>query len=165
MGFTGFFPKYTAAERVAVWALVGGVPAYLERFDGEQTVGANVRRHIFRATGLFRTDPEHLLHEGVRELQNYVAILLAIAGGAHRVTDIAVQAGLNASKRVDPYLARLGQLGVVQRVVPVTVPRAEQASPRFGRYILADQYLRFYFRFIWLIRACWSRDSMIGYGN
>lgn len=144
-----FFPKYTAAERVAVWALVGGVPAYLERFDGNQPVAANIRRHIFRTTGLFRTDPEHLLHEGVRELQNYVAILLAIASGAHRPTEIAVQAGLDGSKRVDPYLARLGQLGIVERETPVTVPRAEQAASRFGRYKLADQYLRFYFRFIW----------------
>jgi AAA+ ATPase superfamily predicted ATPase len=37
----------------------------------------------------------------------------------------------------------------VQREVPVTVPKAQQAASRFGRYILADQYLRFYFRFIW----------------
>lgn len=144
-----FFPTYTAAERVAVWALVGGVPAYLERFDSTQSLTANVRRHIFRTTGLFRTDPEHLLHEGVRELQNYVAILLAIAGGAHRLSEIAVQAGLDSSKRIDPYLARLSQLGVVEREVPVTVPRTEQAASRFGRYKLADQYLRFYFRFIW----------------
>ncbi|MFN8489601.1 MAG: ATP-binding protein [Caldilineaceae bacterium] len=145
---TQFFPKYSAAERVAVWALLGGVPAYLERFDGEQSLGANVRRHIFRATGLFRTEPEHLLHEAVREPQNYIAILLAIAAGAHRVTDIALQAGLNG-KQIDPYLARLSQLGIVQREVPVTVPKAQQPTSRFGRYILADQYLRFYFRFIW----------------
>lgn len=145
---TQFFPKYSAAERVAVWALLGGVPAYLERFDADQALGANVRRHIFRATGLFRTEPEHLLHEAVREPQNYVAILLAIAGGAHRVTEIALQAGLSG-KQIDPYLARLGELGIVQREVPVTVPKAQQPASRFGRYILADQYLRFYFRFIW----------------
>lgn len=136
---TQFFPKYSAAERVAVWALLGGVPAYLERFDADQALGANVRRHIFRATGLFRTEPEHLLHEAVREPQNYVAILLAIAGGAHRVTEIALQAGLSG-KQIDPYLARLGELGIVQREVPVTVPKAQQPASRFGRYILADQY-------------------------
>lgn len=144
-----FFPNYTVAERVAVWAMIGGVPAYLERFDPEQSLASNVRRHIFRTTGLFRTDPDHLLHEALREPQNYIAILVAIAAGAHRVTDIALQAGLSGGKQLDPYLARLSQLGLVQRKVPVTVPRTQQPTSRFGRYKLADQYLRFYFRFIW----------------
>jgi hypothetical protein len=61
---------------VAIWAVLGGVPAYLERFDDSQTIAANIRRHVFRSTGLFRTDPDHLLHESLREPQNYITILL-----------------------------------------------------------------------------------------
>jgi AAA+ ATPase superfamily predicted ATPase len=144
-----FFPRYTAAERVAVWAIMGGVPAYLERLDDSQTIAANVRRHIFRSTGLFRTDPDHLLHESLREPQNYVAILLALAAGHHRVTDIVSTAGMPSAKQADPYLARLRRLGFIQRKLPATIPEAKRATSRLGRYALADHYLRFYFRFIW----------------
>ncbi|MFQ5859410.1 MAG: ATP-binding protein [Anaerolineae bacterium] len=144
-----FLPSYTAAERVAVWAILGGVPAYLERFDDSQALAANVRRHIFRSTGLFRTDPEHLLHESLREPQNYIAILLAIAAGHHRVTDIVSAAGMSGTKQADPYLARLQELGFIRRELPATVPEAKRATSRLGRYVLADNYLRFYFRFIW----------------
>jgi hypothetical protein len=134
---------------VAVWAILGGVPAYLERFDGSQTIAANVRRHVFRSTGLFRTDPDHLLHELLREPQNYLAILLAIAAGHHRVTDIVSSAGMVGTKQADPYLARLRELGFIRRELPATVPEARRPTSRLGRYILADNYLRFYFRFIW----------------
>jgi AAA+ ATPase superfamily predicted ATPase len=144
-----FFPRYTAAERVAAWAILGGVPAYLERFDGSQIIAANVRRHVFRSTGLFRTDPDHLLHELLREPQNYLAILLAIAAGHHRVTDIVSASGMVSTKHADPYLARLRELGFIRRELPATVPEAKRATSRLGRYILADNYLRFYFRFIW----------------
>ncbi len=146
---TQFFPHYAAAERVAIWAILGGVPAYLERFDDSQTIAANVRRHVFRSTGLFRTDPDHLLHESLREPQNYIAILLAIAAGHHQVTDIISAAGLPGAKQADPYLARLRELGFIRREIPVTVPEAKRTTSRLSRYVLADNYLRFYFRFIW----------------
>jgi AAA+ ATPase superfamily predicted ATPase len=90
-----------------------------------------------------------LLHESLREPQNYIAILLAIAAGQHRVTDIVSTAGLPSAKQADPYLARLRELGLIRRELSATVPEAKRATSRLGRYVLADHYLRFYFRFIW----------------
>ena len=144
-----FFPRYSAEQRVAVYAMLGGVPAYLERFDDGVSLADNVRRHLFRETGLFRVDPDYLLQEAVREPQNYLAVLLAIAAGHHRPVDIASAAGMRSANYLDPYLARLRELGFVRREVPVTVPRDKQATARNARYVLEDNYLRFYFRFIW----------------
>jgi uncharacterized protein len=144
-----FYPQYNSEQRVAVWAMLGGVPAYLEQFSDQRSVGENVKRHIFRATGMFNTDPENLLHESLRDPQNYVAILLAIAAGNHRVTDIVSAAAFPQIKQADPYLARLRELGIIRRESPVTVRPLDQPASRLSRYILADHYLRFYFRFIW----------------
>src|SRR4030066_42238 len=38
-----FLPRYSAAERVAVYAVTGGVPAYLERFDDHRSLTDNSR--------------------------------------------------------------------------------------------------------------------------
>lgn len=163
-----FYPRYNVEQRVAVWAMLGGVPAYLEQFQDSRTVGANVKRHIFRATGIFSTDPENLLHESLREPHNYVAILLAIAAGHHRLTDIVSAAAFQQLNQADPYLARLRDLGIIRREAPATIPEAERATSRLGRYTLADHYLRFYFRFIWpnqvmleqrLFDALWAKVS------
>ena len=46
------------------------------------------------------------------------------------------------------YLARLRELRLVERRLPVTVTPARRRTARSGRYHLSDPYFRFYFRFI-----------------
>ena len=88
-----FLPRYPAAERVAVYAILGGIPAYLERFDSALDLADNVKRHICRPTGIFRVDPLFLLQDQVREPRNYLSVLHAIGGGAHTLAEIAEASG------------------------------------------------------------------------
>jgi AAA+ ATPase superfamily predicted ATPase len=141
-----FFPNYTAAERVAVYAILGGVPAYLERFDDRQTIRANVQTQVFDRTGMFCLEPFALISDEVREPRNYIAILHAIAGGNHTVEDIVKATGMPRANAGGRYLKRLQELHLVERRVPATVPRDRRTT--LGRYYLGDNYLRFYFRFV-----------------
>jgi len=143
-----FFPRYSAEQRVAVYAILGGVPAYLEQFSDALSLGDNVRQALFRETGLFRTDPDYLIGEQVRDPKNYQAVLSAIAEGARRPADIALAAGLSSRVSADPYLVQLVEMDYLRRELPVTVPPKQQAISRLSRYMLADNYLRFYFRFV-----------------
>jgi hypothetical protein len=142
-----FFPRYTTAERVATYAVVGGVPAYLERFDDQQSLSANVRRHLFRRTGMFRSEPAVLIGDLVRETRTYEAVMRAVATGSHTPAEIAKASGLAASN-LSPYLARLRELGLIERRIPATIPPDERRTTTRSRYHLRDSYLRFYFRFI-----------------
>ncbi len=143
-----FFPHYSPEQRVAVYAILGGVPAYLEQFSSELSLLENLRRHLFQDVGLFRNDPDYLIGEQVRDLSNYQAVLAAIAEGARKPADIALQAQLPQRSGVDPYLAQLVEMDYVRRELPVTIPPAQRATSRSSRYILVDNYLRFYFRFV-----------------
>ncbi len=143
-----FFPRYNVEQRVAVYAILGGVPAYLEQFSDALSLSANVRQHLFRETGLFRIDPDYLIGEQVRDLKNYQAVLAAIAGGARRPSEIALAAGLPHRSAADPYLTRLVEMDYVCRELPVTVAPQKRSTSRLSRYVLADHYLRFYFRFV-----------------
>ncbi|MBN1936931.1 MAG: hypothetical protein JW934_19880 [Anaerolineae bacterium] len=142
-----FFPRYTAAERVATYAVLGGVPAYLEQFDPEQNLSANIRRHLFRRTGMFRSEPELLINDLVRETRNYEATLRAVAAGKRTPAEITKATGI-VSSNLAPYLKRLGDLGLVERRVPATLSRDQRRTTTRSRYHLRDPYLRFYFRFI-----------------
>ncbi|MDD3828067.1 MAG: DUF234 domain-containing protein [Anaerolineae bacterium] len=142
-----FLPRYTAAERVAVYAILGGIPAYLERFDGALGLAGNVKRHIFRPTGIFRVDPLFLLQDQVREPRNYLSVLHAIGSGAHTLAEISSASGL-PKQNASTYLGRLAELHLVERRTPVTLPLNERERSRSGRWHLSDSYLRFYFRFI-----------------
>ena len=50
-----FLPRFSAAERVAVYAVAGGIPAYLEQFNDGEEVGANLRRLLSGAPACFAT--------------------------------------------------------------------------------------------------------------
>lgn len=143
-----FFPKYNAEQRIAAYAILGGVPAYLELFTGELSILDNLRRNLFRETGLFRTDPDYLIGEQVRDLKVYQAVLSAIAMGARKPAEIALQSDLPQRSGVDPYLAQLVEMDYVRRELPATIPPNKRQTSRLSRYVLADNYLRFYFRFV-----------------
>jgi AAA+ ATPase superfamily predicted ATPase len=142
-----FFPRYRAAERVATYAVLGGVPAYLERFDGAQSLSANIRQHLFQRMGMFRSEPAVLISDLVRETRNYEATLRAVATGRHTPSEIAKAIGI-ASSNLAPYLRRLRELGLIERRIPATIPSRERRTTTRSRYHLRDPYLRFYFRFI-----------------
>jgi hypothetical protein len=143
-----FFPGWSAVERVSAYAVLGGVPAYLQRFDPSVNLSENIRRHLFRPTGMFQSEPKYLIADLVRTTTNYEAILRAVAKGAHTFADIAKEAGFSSSQQAAPYLKQLTDLQLIERRVPATVPRDKRQISRRGHYHLHDPYLRFYYRFI-----------------
>ena len=142
-----FFPSYPAAERVATYAVLGGVPAYLEWFDEKESLTANIRRHLFRRAGIFRSEPSVLISDLVRETRTYESVLRAIATGNHTPADIVGVTGLTSSN-LPPYLARLRDLGLIERRLPAVIPPDQRRTTTRSRYHLRDSYLRFYFRFV-----------------
>ena len=139
------FPTYDAAERVALYAVLGGIPAYLERFDPKRSLSHNIKNHLLTPVNLLQEEPRLLLQEQLSEPRNYMAILEAIAHGRRVPQEIAESTGLQSS-HVSKYLAVLQDLRLVRRDVPATVRRPERS--RKGRYVVTDPYLRFYFRFL-----------------
>ncbi len=138
-----FFPKQDAAERVAIYAIFGGIPAYWERLNPNATISENIRHQLLTANNLMQEEPRLLLQDFVTDPNNYVAILRAIGHGAREQKEIAVRTGL-AQGHVSKYLSVLRESGFVERRVPVTGGE----SSRLGRYHITDPYLRFYYRFL-----------------
>lgn len=138
-------PNYTSEERVAVYSITGGVPAYIELFDDKLNILQNLQRRIVTPANIMLSDAVFLLHEQLDDPRNYIAILEAIATGYHRLTDIANMSGVDRSN-ITKYLSVLRELGYVDRLVPAIVRRPEKS--RKGRYVIIDPYLRFYYRFL-----------------
>ena len=138
-----YFPNYSAVDRVAIYAIFGGIPAYWERIDPRQSVSQNIRRQLLRPNNLMQSEPRLLLQDFISDPHNYVAILTAIAHGARTPKEIEASTGL-PNVQVPKYLSVLAEAGFVERKTPVT------ASPksRTGKHQLVDPYLRFYYRFL-----------------
>ncbi len=138
-------PQYHVDQRVAVYTITGGVPAYIEQFDDKLNILQNLQQRIISPTNVMLTDAPFLLHEQLDEPRNYMSIIETIAAGYHTLSDIAHMAGLSRTN-LPKYLTILQELGYVERQVPATIRRPSQS--RKGRYVITDPYLRFYFRFL-----------------
>lgn len=139
----GFFPKYSAVDRVALYSIFGGVPAYWERLDPSKSISWNIKQHLLTSNNLLQAEPRLLLQDFISDPHNYISILAAIASGAHITREIAANTGLPVG-HVSKYLGILVETGFVERRVPVT----DSGPSRLGRYHITDPYLRFYFRFL-----------------
>lgn len=142
-----FFPDWTAEERVAAYAVVGGVPAYLNWLDPQLSLVENVRQVMLNDGSMFLAEPAFLLYDEVREPQAYLAVLKAIGLGHHTLKEISDYT-LIATSHLSTYLVRLRELKLIERRLPATVPFAKRRTSRQGRYHLQDPFFRFYFRFI-----------------
>ncbi|MCB0063828.1 MAG: ATP-binding protein [Caldilineaceae bacterium] len=144
---TEFFPTWSAEERVALYVILGGVPAYLEWLDPDLRLTENIRDVMLSPGSMFLAEPALLLYDEVREPQTYLSILRALATGHHTIAEIS-KACLLERTSVAAYLNRLQELRFVERRLPVTLTPAEQRRSKRGRYHLCDPYFRFYFRFV-----------------
>ena len=138
-----YFPNYDAAERVAIYAMFGGIPAYWERLDQTISISENIRQQLLTANNLMQAEPRLLLQDFVREPDNYIALFNAIANGYRTQKEIKTFTGL-AQGHVSSYLSVLEAAGFIERRIPVTA----NVKSRQSRYHISDPYLRFYYRFL-----------------
>ena len=142
-----FFPTWPAAERIKLYSIVGGIPSYLSWLDPSRTLDQNLEERIFSNGGMFIAEPQMLLYDELRELNTYLSILRAIADGQHTLTEIS-NACLISRTNLTVYLARLLEMQLIDRRLPITIPKEMRHRSKRGRYHLTDAYFRFYFRFI-----------------
>lgn len=138
-----FFPRYSAIDRVAIYAMFGGIPAYWERLEQNRTVTHNIKNQLLTPNNLMQAEPRLLLQDFISEPHNYLAVLTAIANGSRTPKDIANYTGL-PNVQVPKYLSVLSDAGFVERRTSVTAA----PNSRTGRHQITDPYLRFYFRFL-----------------
>jgi AAA+ ATPase superfamily predicted ATPase len=139
-----FFPSYHPDDHLRVYAVAGGVPAYLLKFDPAKSFWSNVGERMLQKGEFLHNEVEFLLKEELREPKIYMSILRAIAAGAAKFSEVMNSTGLDKSK-LSVYLQTLGSLGFVKKEVPVT--ESELRSKK-GRYRLVDNFFAFWFRYV-----------------
>lgn len=146
-GVRQFLPKRWSFERCAeVFAVLGGMPGYVNKFDLDADLKANVRHQILTpGTFLFR-EVDFLLKEELREPRNYLAVLRAVGQGKRKFGEITNDTGL-AKNVLHKYLHVLENLQLIEREVPVT-EKMPQRSKR-SLYGIQDPFVAFWFECVY----------------
>ena len=101
-----FFPTWNTEERIALYSIVGGVPAYLSWLDPNRSLEENLTEVMLSPGSMFLAEPQLLLYDQLRELGSYLAVLRAIADGQHALSAIS-RASMISRTSLMFYLSRL----------------------------------------------------------
>jgi len=138
-----FFPHYNFETLVQVYACLDGIPAYLQKFNPENNFWQNVQQKILTKGEFLYEEAEFLLREELREPRNYAIILKAIAQEAQTYGEILNKTSVDKSM-LSKYASVLEDLGFIKRTHPIGIT----PKPRKSQYTMADNYLNFWFKYV-----------------
>jgi hypothetical protein len=129
---------------VRAWAVLGGMPYYLEQFEPERSLAWNIRERMLCRNQVLYNEAELLLRDELRDAPTYQSVLAAVAAGQTKNADIANRSGVPAN-HLATILRRLERLHLVERSVPFGEDPSESKR---GLWSILDNYLAFWFEFI-----------------
>jgi uncharacterized protein len=137
-----FYPELSHEDQALLYGITGGVPQYIDQFDGQKSMRQNIIDHLLDDSAYLFEEPSNLLKQELRELQVYNSIITAIAKGSSRLNDISLKAGLMTSI-CSVYLKSLISLGIVSKETPAGEEKSKKTI-----YSLHDNLFYFWHRFM-----------------
>ncbi|MCR5491970.1 MAG: hypothetical protein K6F32_07580 [Bacilli bacterium] len=134
-------PEATIEEAFQIYALFGGIPYYISLYNPRKSFKNNVTSLILSDLGTLRNEPSIVLEE-LSDGTSANLVLQNIATGAHDFRRIHQKAGLNSTAATSYVLSRLADMSLVRK--------EKMIGTNDFRYYLADPFLIFYYRFIFL---------------
>lgn len=142
-----FFPDYSTKDKVITYAVLGGIPHYLNQWNPKLSVAENIKRNILTKGCILYSEVDFLLHQELRETPIYNSIIEAVALGNTKLNDISQKSLVEDTSKTSVYLKNLIELGIVEREFSVDAGIKEQANTNRGTYRLTDNFFRFWYAF------------------
>ena len=133
-------------ELVKRYSVTGGVPKYIEMFQRGTDLTSAIKENILNPSSYLFEEPYFLLQKEVTDIGSYFSILRVIAAGNHKSSKIATMMQQKQTN-LPRYLSVLMDLDLVEREVPVTEANPDKSKK--GLYHIKDNFIRFWFQFIY----------------
>lgn len=142
-----FFPNYSEIDKVIAYAILGGVPHYLNQFDPDLSIGENIKRNILTRGSILYSEVDFLLHQELRETPIYNSIIESVALGNTKLNEISQKSLVEDTSKTSVYLKNLIELGIIEREFSIDAKLKEKTKKNRGTYRLTDNFFRFWYAF------------------
>ncbi len=151
-----FFKNKTQNELIELYAVLYGVPKYLEMFDDTDNIFKAIEKNILSNNSYLYDEPRYILQNEVNEPITYFTILETIASGEHKLGHIASKLGKNV-QNITSFISKLIELDIIYKDVPITEKNPQKSKK--GLYFIKDNFFRFWFLYVL------SNKSQLEIGN
>ncbi|MCM1049197.1 MAG: ATP-binding protein [Clostridiales bacterium] len=142
-----FFPDYSPRDNVLAYAVLGGIPHYLNQWAADLSVKENIKQNILTKGCVLYSETDFLLRQELRETPIYNSIIEAVALGNTKLNDISQKSLVEDTSKTSVYLKNLLELGIVEREFSIDAGMKEKANLNRGMYRLTDNFFRFWYAF------------------
>jgi AAA+ ATPase superfamily predicted ATPase len=142
---SAFFPTKNEIELIELYAVLYGVPKYLELFKESDTIFKAIERNILDKNAFLYEEPRFILQNEVNEPMTYFSILEIIANGEHKLGNIAGKLNKNV-QNITSFISKLIELEIIYKDVPITEKLPNKS--RKGLYFIKDNFFRFWFSYV-----------------
>lgn len=150
-----FDVEMTDKQLIESYAVTGGVPKYIESFSAFDDIYDAIKISVMSKESYLYEEPSFLLEKEVQDVGSYFSIIKTIASGKERASEIAAALGVKETN-LPKYLNVLIDLDILAREVPITEKNPEKS--KMGLYKIKDNYLRFWFLFIYPYKSFIETD-------
>lgn len=140
------YPELSVAQVVQIYGVIGGVSAYVSRWNQKADFRTNVCRNILSSYGYLHGQAEQYISGRLRELAVYETILAAIAAGNRKLNDLYHLTGFSRAK-ISVYLKNLMEFDVIEKAD--SFETGGQRNAQKGLYQIRDHFVNFWFHFIY----------------
>lgn len=137
-----FFPTTEIQKLIEIYGFADGIPFYLNKIQGDFWEWLN--REIKSDKGFLKDEVDFLMKYEFDDSSTYKLILQSISFGKNTIKEIKDFSRLQRTD-LSPYIKNLIEVGLIKREIPIN----ENIKSRKGRYFLEDNFVRFWFRYIY----------------
>jgi Predicted ATPase (AAA+ superfamily) len=137
-----FFPNFDVEQLIEIFGFADGIPFYLVKINKE--FWSWLEEELKRKDTFLKDEVDFMMKYEFEDASTYKLILEAIAFGKTKINEIKDYIKVRRTD-ITPYLKNLLEVKMVKRLVPIT----EKEKSRHGRYYISDNFLKFWFRYIY----------------
>ncbi|MGK5082249.1 ATP-binding protein [Bdellovibrionota bacterium FG-1] len=142
-----FFGTYRSQFEISKFLMIfGGIPKYLEQINPKLSLADNLDHLCFQRNGFFVTEFETVFKEQFKVTKTYEEIVAALSKKSATSEELAKVLKKKTRSAVIPYLSQLERADFIKKFSPT--PIGLGAGKKTLRYVLWDDWLRFYFIYV-----------------
>jgi uncharacterized protein len=134
----------SAIKSIEAYSIWGGVPRYWELAKKYKNQEQALKELVFDRNGVLHEEPSRLLIDDMQSMVQANSLLLLIANGCHKISEIAARIQIPSTSLGRP-LSNLIDLGYVKRELPFG---ESLKSTKRTLYKINDPFLLFWYKFV-----------------
>ena len=140
-----FADKHKSTEEILKYYLIlGTIPKYLEYINPSRSFQWNMNKLFFSSHGSMINEIKKIFYSQFKESTIYFDIVKLLKSGPLALSEICTRLKIKSGGGLKRYLTNLENAEIIRSHVPFN----RKANSRLKKYVLSDEYLNFYFKYL-----------------